>query len=122
MDLNLDFFGIKCNVKVDQEFLDNINKVTKSVQDYFQEIIPDFSRDNEDWTDDEYSIFHKELCDGIDINDISKTHKRSIYSLDVQLRKMLHDDIEHHTIQETKEYYNHHPHVLSVLSQILKTL
>lgn len=122
MEFNVDLLGIKCNIKVDQQFVDNVKNVGTSLQNYLHEYIPDISHDNLEWSSEEESNLNKELQDGFDMNKISKIHKRSVLNINTKIHDILIYQLNEIPVPKIKIMYNNHPNVLCILSEIVKKM
>jgi polyhydroxyalkanoate synthesis regulator phasin len=126
MDFSSDFFGIKMALKIDQEVADNMRKagdfIKEQCNNIYKEFVPDISRENEEWTTEEYANFENELVEGKDLVDISVIHKRSIARLTQKLEDLLNIQIDNDRIKNIKEKYNYNSEVTNILARLIRQL
>jgi hypothetical protein len=126
MDFSSDFFGIKMALKIDQEVADNMRKagdfIKEQCNNIYKEFVPDISRENEEWTTEEYANFENELVEGKDLVDISVIHKRSIARITQKLEDLLNIQIDNDRIKNIKEKYNNNSEVTNILARLIRQL
>lgn len=84
----------KLNDKIDDIYY-NKNKVNHNL----------YNR-NKKWTNDEEQTLLNELNDNININDISKNHKRTVLAIECRIKKMILQDYYKSSLENLSKKFN----------------